>query len=139
MKTLHLNLKEKWFEMIFNGEKTEEYRDIKDHWVKRLTQPTDEGVRVSDVIYHLNGGDWHPFKSSEFEFSYYDTITFSNGYASERPQFEIELKVIEIKEGNRELGAEPGKRYFVLKLGKILNDVNCAKFAWNKSIKNEIS
>ena len=29
MKTLHLPLKAKWYEMIDNGIKTEEYREIK--------------------------------------------------------------------------------------------------------------
>ena len=34
--TLHLTLKRKWFDMIASGEKTEEYREIKPYWEKRL-------------------------------------------------------------------------------------------------------
>ncbi|HET8736229.1 MAG TPA: ASCH domain-containing protein, partial [Pricia sp.] len=36
MKTLHLNLKKKWFDMILSGEKKEEYREIKEYWIGRL-------------------------------------------------------------------------------------------------------
>lgn len=36
-KTLHLNLKKKWFDMILSGEKTEEYREIKGYWIDRLS------------------------------------------------------------------------------------------------------
>jgi len=36
MKILHLTLKKKWFDMILSGEKTEEYREIKPYWTKRL-------------------------------------------------------------------------------------------------------
>ena len=28
MKTLHLNLKKQWFDMILSGEKKEEYREL---------------------------------------------------------------------------------------------------------------
>ena len=34
--TLRLTLKKKWFDMIARGEKTEEYREIKPYWIKRL-------------------------------------------------------------------------------------------------------
>ena len=33
---LHLTLKKYWFDMIKSGIKKEEYREIKDYWVKRL-------------------------------------------------------------------------------------------------------
>ena len=36
MVILDLNLKRKWFDMILDGTKTEEYREIKDYWDKRL-------------------------------------------------------------------------------------------------------
>lgn len=34
--TLHLVLKAKWYDMIANGEKKAEYREIKDYWCERL-------------------------------------------------------------------------------------------------------
>lgn len=145
MKTLHLNLKRKWFEMILKGEKTEEYRDISEHFVSLLFERTEKplnkfpnmssrstfnfltGFCGSRITAIMTGIEMGLLKPKEF-----DTITFSNGYSTERPQFEIELKLkgIEIREGKPEWGAEPGKRYFVLKLGKILNDVNCASIIY---------
>lgn len=119
-KTLHLNLKKKWFDMILSGEKKEEYREIKPYWEKRFcfaycsylgyqghASSIYKNLFISDVTNsHL----------------IVDTITFSNGYSKNRPQFEIEFKGFEIKEGKQEWGAEKGKKYFVLKLGKIKNN-----------------
>ena len=35
-KVLQLAVKEPWFSMIANGEKMEEYREIKEYWTKRI-------------------------------------------------------------------------------------------------------
>jgi len=118
MKTLHLNLKRKWFDMILSGEKTEEYREIKDHWCIRLV-----GVWWNLGLYKgiIPDSDIDCYADCvPYKFNHFDTITFSNGYAKDRDQFEIEFKGIEIREGNLEWGAEKGVKYFVLKLGKII-------------------
>jgi len=98
MKELHLNVKRKWFDMILSGEKTEEYREIKNYWVNRL------GIYVGINKIKM------PF----------DSIIFSNGYAKNRDQFKIELKSIRMAEGKEEWGAEEKKEYFVLELGEII-------------------
>jgi len=49
MKVLYLTLHKKWFDMIAGCEKTEEYRDRKPYWIKRL-----RGKRF-DVIHFRNG------------------------------------------------------------------------------------
>ena len=36
MKTLHLVLKGKWYDMIDRGEKKEEYRENTSYWMKRI-------------------------------------------------------------------------------------------------------
>lgn len=36
MKTLHLILKHKWYDMIASGEKTEEYRNLGYYWNNRI-------------------------------------------------------------------------------------------------------
>lgn len=36
MKILHLPLKKQWYEMIESGVKTEEYREIKPYWIRRI-------------------------------------------------------------------------------------------------------
>ena len=94
---LHLTLKKNWFDLILSGEKKEEYREIKPYWEKRLI-----GKK-------------------------YDRIIFRNGYATNSPQFTIELKSITQGIGKSEWGAEEGKTYFVLSLGKIINTKNISK------------
>lgn len=128
MKTLHLNLKKKWFDMILSGEKIEEYREIKKSYISKFitTKYFNNGnsrnenhvKSVIDLILE------HPFHFEKNRMEHFDTITFSNGYSKNRPQFVIELKGIEIREGNPKWGAEPGVRYFVLKLGGVIKTEN---------------
>lgn len=96
---LHLTLKKKWFEMILSGEKTEEYREIKDYWKNRFL--------IIDA----------PFVHS---FKKFDKIKFTNGYSKNAASFIIECSAIDYGKGKEEWGAEKGKDYFVIKLGKIL-------------------
>lgn len=50
MKTLHLVLKKRWFDMILSGEKKEEYREIKpDH-----TDGVYPAIYIGDVT-HTDG------------------------------------------------------------------------------------
>ena len=42
MKTLHLNLSYRWYDMILAGQKSEEYRDMK--WIKRICK---YGIRTA--------------------------------------------------------------------------------------------
>lgn len=104
MKTLHLNLKKKWFDMILSGEKIEEYRTFGDYWSNRLMTVPMEFLPEGAL----------------FKFKDFDTITFSNGYAKNRPQFEIKLNGFDVRGGRIEWGANPKTTYFVLKLGEIL-------------------
>ena len=96
MKTLKLVLKKKWYDMIASGEKTEEYRDLKDYWGNRL----------------LEKGRWDckPF----------DNVTFYLGYAKNRPSMTFRWICTGVGEGKPEWGAEPGKKYFIIKLGERL-------------------
>jgi hypothetical protein len=54
-------------------------------------------------------------------FRHYDAITFRNGYAKDAPQFTIECQGIDIRNGREKWGAEKGKFYFVLQLGRIID------------------
>lgn len=93
MKTLSLVLKKKWYDMIASGEKTEEYREIKPYWVKRMQNCRDR---------------------------HYDAVTFHLGYAKDRPTMTFVLDKITIGRGRAEWGAEEGNLYFVIHLGKRL-------------------
>lgn len=86
--TLFLPLKKEWYDMIESGEKTEEYREIKEYWLKRLAEKR------------------------------FNRVQFSYGYTKRTMSFLCEG--IEIGTGNPEWGPEPGKEYFVIKLGRRL-------------------
>lgn len=45
--TLFLPLKAKWYDMIESGIKTEEYREFKEYWFKRLANKKYKYVRFS--------------------------------------------------------------------------------------------
>jgi hypothetical protein len=91
-RVLHLTLKKKWFDMIADGIKDEEYREIKDYWVNRLE----------------NKG--------------YDVIQFKNGYSKDARKMTVELKGLSVGFGFPEWGAPLYKAVFKLKLGAILDD-----------------
>ncbi|WP_051621299.1 hypothetical protein [Leeuwenhoekiella sp. MAR_2009_132] len=123
MTTLHLNLKKKWFDMFLAGIKKEEYRELNHYWFKRIVFNHKKVNQFYNVHTDLGVKNLfsNPLLAKSIAFKPIDTITFSNGYAKDRPQFVIELKGIEIREGKPEWGAEPRKKYFVLKTGQILS------------------
>lgn len=136
MKILHLTLKKKWFDMILSGEKKAEYREIKDHWARRLVTSLDsEGLEWSaweEMLHDMR----QPFRRHTHtagllryfgvKFRHYDAITFRNGYAKNAPKFTIELESIDLKHGRGVWGAEKGKFYFSLRLGRIVEVARAA-------------
>lgn len=103
---LHLNLKGKWFDMIEGGYKKEEYRDINDYWNRIIKSYT---VKIKGSFYYPD----------EF------IICFSNGYRKNRRQFYIECTGLAVGYGYPNWGAIDFKKYYILKLGKILLKLNC--------------
>lgn len=99
MKLLHLPLKARWYNMIESGVKTEEYREIKPYWNKRLM--CDKWNFCTDSLCHI------PQK--------FDAVIFSYGYTKRAMAFEIES--ITIGKGKPEWGA-PTEDVFIIKLGK---------------------
>ena len=100
-RVLHLTLKKQWFDMISKGVKKEEYREIKDYWIKRLKDMSLQ----------------KPFHA----FIPYDKIVFKNGYAKNAPTMVVEFDGIRIGKGNKDWGADDEVR-FCIKLGNILYD-----------------
>lgn len=114
MKVLDLPLKAKWYEMIACGEKLEEYREIKPYWCKRLAHCDlklcwwrDQGG-LCQFKDHLEG----------INRLGYTHVRFRYGYTRKTMTFEI--KDIVIGDGKPEWGAEKGKEYFVIKLGRLI-------------------
>jgi len=110
MKTITLTLKKKWFDMIASGEKKEEYREIKDYWIKRLFINHREYFQLQE--------------KKRFRYASFNKIIFRNGYKTNSPSFEIECVGIEIGYGLIHWGAEKNKEYFIIKLGEKLTQLN---------------
>lgn len=115
MKTLDLVLKHKWYDMIACGEKREEYRELTEYWIKRLLNLTKDGQKKNHYFGFIDEDDILGFKN-------FDAVRFHRGYTSTTMTFEIES--ITIGEGREEWGAEPGKDYFVIKLGNRINETD---------------
>lgn len=115
--TLYLPLEKKWFNMIKDGIKKEEYRrfgsvpkgllDLKEirkilYWNNRLIKE----------IFLEKGKD-----QCTYRFNHFDRLVFTLGYPkaddAER-RLEFKNPKIRLDYGQPEWGAEPGKMYFVI-------------------------
>lgn len=108
---LTLPIKKKWFDMIFRGEKAEEYRELKPYYEKRFLNlfgeiafyPRPNFVKDSYV---------EDYEKIEKE------IIFRNGYSKNSPYFVARCS-LKIGTGKPEWGADPNKEYYVLKILEI--------------------
>lgn len=112
MKTLDLVLKGKWYDMIASGEKTEEYRAIKPYWEKRLLDYEAIKRDYEMLVFRrfLVGKGVDPLAYPRG----FTHVRFHRGYTKITMTFEIDS--ITFGNGKEEWGAEPGKKYFVIKL-----------------------
>ena len=135
MKTLTLNIEKKWFDLIFSGEKKEEYRDIKNYWGNRLLdfKKEIEGGVFEELLNEFKeiapNSETIPNLLEHYEcfFRKFNKVLFINGMKKKENsrRFEIEFKGIDIDYGLKKWGATPEKKYFVIKLGEILSSQNC--------------
>lgn len=95
MKIIDLPLKKEWFDMIASGEKHEEYREIKHHWLKRL------------AIFDNNN------KVLSLNPNHYTHVRFRYGYTKRTMIFKI--IDISIGLGNPQWGAPINKKVFIIK------------------------
>lgn len=106
MKVLHLTLKKKWFDMIDSGDKKEEYREIKQYWMTRLLSER-KGIEADKYPWAIG------FYDGKFK-----EVEFRNGYSKVARRMRFAKCQISVNTGRPEWGAEPGKKYFVIKLGE---------------------
>lgn len=114
MKILHLPLKKEWYEMIESGIKTEEYREIKPYWEKRLIdykalKSDYKSLAVKRYILNSWTDPCQRYPKG------YTHVTFSYGYTKRTMTFEI--KNIRIGKGRTDWGA-PDEDVFIIELGK---------------------
>lgn len=112
MRTLFLPLKKEWYEMIESGVKTEEYREIKPYWIKRLCGNWVRNDKFVDCLYGCCESCVAKGLLQTFQ---YDCIEFRYGYTKRTMTFEC--KGITIGKGKKKWGA-PDNDVFIIKLGK---------------------
>ena len=138
-KILELPLMFVWYDMIDIGEKPEEYRELKTHWIKRIIRCVgwcskgvvrcslsklgykycyDNLVTGEELCYtNRNGGcccaNIADFSKISTGFTH---VRFRRGYTKTTMLFEI--KRITIGYGNPKWGAPKDRKVFIIKLGK---------------------
>lgn len=111
---LHLPLKAEWYNLIESGTKTEEYREIKPFWIKRLcTKETISKLNI-DSIANDRKALLTLYGMNIFRFKDYDKVKFSYGYTKKTMTFDIVN--ISIGKGKEEWGAMDDL-LFIIKLG----------------------
>jgi hypothetical protein len=116
MKILQLPLKKEWYEMIESGVKTEEYREIKPHWIRRFFRhPDGNKINNSDAEYYARNIDILISAVHEGIIRYvnYTHTKFSYGYTKRTMTFGIDS--FRIGKGKSEWGA-PNEDVFIFKL-----------------------
>ena len=106
MKTLNLTLKAHWYDIIESGKKPEEYREVKEYWIKRL---------MNGFYHNAKSAASDPLQS----FKAFDLVNFARGghFHPSLPQMSFECKGISIGKGNPDWGA-PLEDVFIIKLGE---------------------
>lgn len=115
MKTLHLVLKSQWYNRWLK-DKTEDYREINEYWLKRLFCKANgasiskaEAYRLCHNLnvlhYSINEGVIVPKK--------FDVITLHLGYS--KTTYTVPYKETVVATGKPEWGAEPNKQYFIIR------------------------
>lgn len=105
-KILTLTVSKQWFDMIADGRKAEEYREIKGYWIKRLTTNCE-------VLYDV-AAETH---CGKVLYRHYTHVLFINGYRKDSPRIEKEIESITI--GKPKKGLCPDKwldtEFFIIK------------------------
>lgn len=118
--TLHLVLKDKWFQMYKDVLKTEEYREITPYWCNRLLGVVPMGQKYWQEKLNLVE-DFVPWGLVSCYYRQYRFVTFHRGYTNEKITFL--LKNIKIGYGDMNLGA-PDELCFILEVGDFISYID---------------
>ena len=105
-KVLTLTVSKQWFDMIVACEKTEEYREIKPYWIKRLTTNCEVEYDVALETY-----------CGKVLYRPYTHVLFINGYRKDSPRIEKDIESITIGKPKKGLCPDKwlDKEFFVIK------------------------
>lgn len=128
MKALQLILKDNpkvpWFTMVKSGIKKQEYRDITPYYMKMFMRCYGKKGccgNCSETIWDGNRPKWPCYHEVYNKlWPKWGLVTFYHGYAVNRPSVTLKIESITIGEGKPEWGAVPGKKYFIINLGDIV-------------------
>lgn len=109
---LDLSLKWEWYDMIERGEKTEEYREMKDYYLKRLVYRDPDHPRLE--MKYIKKSDMLLFARA------YSAVRFHRGQGGRQTML-FEYKGFTIGFGNPLWGAPKDKEVFIIKIGKRLD------------------
>lgn len=124
--TLHLVLKSHWYDLIASGIKTEEYREIKPYWQKRLIDykalsdyvvKTYKAMLCYQFLVHGNL-EPHIDDAPHMFLRGYKQVIFRRGYHRDAPSMTFGIKDICFGKGKPEWGAPTHQEVFIVKLGK---------------------
>ncbi len=107
MSTLFLHLKKEWFEKIESGEKTVEYREVKDYWRQRLQR--------SVIFYQHGASHW---LLDIYHGKIYTDVCFSLGY-SQKAILRFAIDDIHVVDG-KSTDLAISKPVYAIKLGRRL-------------------
>lgn len=105
-KVLTLTVSKQWFDIIVAGKKTEEYREIKPYWIKRLTTNCEVAYDVAAETY-----------CGKVLYRPYTHVLFINGYRKDSSRIEKEIERITIGKPKKGLCPDKwlDKEFFVIK------------------------
>lgn len=117
-KVLKLTINKEWFSRILSGEKTEEYREIKGYWVRRLFDISNMNVDADTYAWALQENIIISRESFiEYQSKGFTHVLFINGYRKDSPRIEKEIESITI--GKPKKGLCPDKwldtEFFIIK------------------------
>ena len=117
-KVLKLVVSKQWFDMIAAGEKTEEYREIKGYWVRRIFDISNMNVGADTYAWALQENIIISRESFiEYQSKGFTHVLFINGYRKDSPRIEKEIESITI--GKPRKGLCPDKwldtEFFIIK------------------------
>lgn len=103
---LTLTVSKQWFDMIVACEKTEEYREIKPYWIKRLTTNCEVAYDVAAETY-----------CGKVLYRPYTHVLFINGYRKDSTRIEKEIESITIGKPKKGLCPDKwlGTEFFIIK------------------------
>lgn len=131
-KTLHLVLKRKWWDMIQQGVKKEEYRSLSTYNIQRLCDMEMYDRHVGRVVRKPARKEYiEDWISLGYDVEWllevrhlilrdYTRMCFHLGYTNTTMAFRIDGITVGL--GRKEWGAENGVRYFVISLGERIGD-----------------